>query len=395
MTQFEKWNYRLTYASLFVLAAGIFTSVSFSALSHIFIIIPGFYFAIKFYKEKPFKLPRSFWFLGAMCIAIVASVLMNTDSIERPFKNISKIKYFLLPMLGVFAYFYTFKNWMTAKREKVLFNTFLLATTVATISGIIGLYSGFNPIKMKDACHATRACGLYGMYMTYGYGISLFMVLMTGIVLYKDRFTKYINVNLIYLVWAINFIGLILSYARGAWIGFLVALPFFFFKKNRKIFISVIAGVVLVSGLSFLSPKVREMFFKREGSNTQRIAFYKAAVAAFSEKPVFGFGYRNFEPNVIEIKKRHNIEWPNVDGHAHNNYLEHLASTGSVGVVVMLLFLSFWLFEAYLTSVLIFPFVISFLTSGMVQYTFGDGENLFLIMGLWALGVVGVKLRES
>lgn len=387
--KFEKLNYQLTFASLVVLAIGIFTSVSFSALGHILIFIPGVYFTIRLYKEREINLGKSYWALIALCVAIILSVLFNTDIIGRPHKNILKIKYFLLALMGVPAYFYTYKNYMTEKKKKVLINLFIWSTTIATISGLIGLYTGFNPLKMKAACHSTRACGLYGMYMTYGYGISMFQVLLTGMILKKDFFSKYININLLYAAWVVNLIGLIFSFARGGWIAFLAALPFFFYKKNKKLFVSVCLIAVVVFGAAFAgSQKVRDVFTKRGRSNMDRIAFYKTAIKAFEEKPVLGWGYRNFEANMIPIKIKHGIEFPERGGHAHNNILEHLASTGAIGVICVILFYLFWMLETYKFSFILFPVVINFLTSGLFQYTFGDGENLFLIMTLWALGHV-------
>ena len=73
---------------------------------------------------------------------------------------------------------------------KFLIWAFLASTTIATVSGLIGLYTGFNPLKFKNACHPTRACGLYGMYMTYGYGINFFMVIVTGFLFYKNKCFK-------------------------------------------------------------------------------------------------------------------------------------------------------------------------------------------------------------
>ena len=75
----EKLNYKLTYASLLVLAAGIFTSMSFSALGHIFIFIPAIYFSIKFYKERPFKLSPSYWALLGISITIALSIVFCVD----------------------------------------------------------------------------------------------------------------------------------------------------------------------------------------------------------------------------------------------------------------------------------------------------------------------------
>lgn len=279
------------------------------------------------------------------------------------------------------------------KKIKILLWLFLIATTLASLSGLIGLFHGFNPLKMKEACHATRACGVYGMYMTYGYGISLFMVLLTGVLFFKKNFEKYIPDWLLYTAFAINLLGLFFSYARGGWLGYLVAIPFFFIKKKMKMFLGVVGAGVLILGLTIAtSSQVREMFLERGASNQARIYFYQAAYKAFQLKPLLGWGYRNFEPNSKAIKKKFDIPEPNHGGHAHNNLMEHLASTGFLGFLLFGFFQLFWLIEMWRrddwVGDLVLPFVISFCVSGLFQYTFGDGENLFLITGVYALSLI-------
>ncbi|OUR98884.1 hypothetical protein A9Q84_05580 [Halobacteriovorax marinus] len=390
---------KLTYAALFVLALGTFVSVSFSALSHILFIVPAIYFFIQDFikKEKPIKLTYSSIFLLLMMGSMILSVVFNLDILDRPYKNLLKIKYFLIPWLSVFAIQRLVDNYLDEKKKKILIYTFLFATSVATISGLIALYTGFNPVKMKDACHPIRACGLFGMYMTYGYGISLFAVLLTISCLKKINI---IRPWALYSSAILAVIGTILSYARGGWIGYAVGVMGYFLKKNFKLFL-IFTMVILISfgGAITFSSKVQNMFLSREGSNSQRIAFYETAYKAFREKPAFGWGYRNFESNVKEIKKKHNIAFPEFGGHAHNNLLEHLASTGIVGFLATLGFFIAWLIESFkrrdLIGDLTFPFVLSFITSGMFQYTFGDGENLFLIMGVWALSQLRGQDVES
>ena len=374
---------------MLILALGIFSSVSLSALSHVLLIVPGLYFFyLDFIKrEKPLKFGMSFIFLALMMLSIVLSVVFNLDILDRPLKNLFKVKYFLIPWLGVFALQRLFDAGLTVKKKSILMNTFLVVAVIATLSGLIALYTGFNPLKMKPACHETRACGLYGMYMTYGYGISLFAVLMTSLVFLKQQV---VNKPLLYTATLFGILGTILSFARGGWIGYLAGVGAFFFRKNIKVFGAFILCSCIFLGTSFFgSSTVRDMITKREGSNVQRIAFYEAAVAAFKEKPLFGYGYRNFEPNVEEIKKRNGIDFPEIGGHAHNNLLEHLASTGLFGFICTLGFFISWLIEMYkrddLIGKLAFPFVASFIVSGLFQYTFGDGENLFLIMGVWMI----------
>lgn len=386
---------KMAYAALFVLALGTFVSVSFSALSHILFVIPGLYFFYKDFikKEKPIKLSLSSIFLLVMVGSIILSIVFNLELLDRPLKNLSKIKYFLIPWLSVFSVQRLMDEYLDEKKKKALIYAFLIATSVATISGLIALQTGFNPVKMKDACHSTRACGLYGMYMTYGYGISLFSVLLTTALLLKNNF---ISKGALISSTILGVLGTILSFARGGWIGYIAGVSAFFFKKNLKAFLIFLTiSLVTFFGAITISPKVNNMFFNRTGSNQQRIAFYETAYVAFKDRPFFGWGYRNFEPNVKEIKKKHSIAFPTFGSHAHNNLLEHLASTGIIGFLATLGFFLAWAFESYkrndFIGLMTFPFVISFLTSGMFQYTFGDGENLFLIMGIWTISQLRVN----
>ena len=391
----DAFHHKMSFASLVVLSLGIFTGVSFTALSHILIFIPGVYFFLKYAKDIDFKkINLSIYFMDLICLSIVISIFVNWTTMDEPHRNLFKVKYFLLAILSIFAYRETFKHYMDDKKISLLLHLFILATTVATLSGLVGLFTGFNPLRMGEPCHPSRACGLYGMTMTYGYGISLFMVLITGAILYRRELEKYISPRILYAAWIINLLGLYFSFARGGWLSFLAAVPFFFFKEKKRTFLSVMGGGLLALSLAFiLSPSVREMFLKRTESNNERIASYQTALQAFREKPVWGWGYRNFEPHVLEIKKRHGIAYPEFSGHAHNNFLEHLASTGIVGFMALFLFHFYWSLESFrgtsLISRLSFPFCICFIVGGLPQYTFGDGENLFLILNLWAIGQVG------
>ncbi|TNF30470.1 MAG: O-antigen ligase family protein [Deltaproteobacteria bacterium] len=396
---FNNLALHLSFASLVILAFATFTSLSISAGAHIFIVVPGIYFFFKHFKQKR-QLPWSAKVLFLLFVTVIASVLVNTAIIEHPVRNILKGKYFLFALFFLVSFKEVFKNYMNEKRIRILLWLFLIATTLASLSGIIGLYTGFNPIKFKAACHPTRACGVYGMYMTYGYGISLFMVLLSGALLYRDKFQNYVPTWLLGAAFVINLAGLHLSYARGGLLGFLVALPFFFIKKNIKLFFGVmIAGVLVLGGTMLASESVRDMFFKRGHSNDQRLAFYEAAYRAWSEKPILGWGFRNFEPNTVKIKEKYNIAHTTYGGHAHNNLLEHLASTGIIGFVLVGFFHLFWLLEMWQRDDwigdMILPFVVSFTVAGLFQYTFGDGENLFLITAIYALSLIPPAKGES
>lgn len=388
--QEHKLSYRLTYYALFVLALCTFISFSATALSHIFMIIPGFYFMMKALQENELDISRSAWCLLGLIVVGILSVIFN--QIDNPIKNILKLKYFILGFVSIFAFQYTFKNYMTARKIRILINVAIVATTIATISGLIGLKTGFNPLRFKEACHETRACGMYGMYMTYGYGIGFVMTLLTGLLFNYQKLRAYVIPWILIPCWIINLVGLILSYARGGWIGFVISLPFIFWYKGKRVFFSIIAVSLMGAGLAYtFIPKVKSTFTNkaRLQSNNIRLSMFKAAVYAVKEKPLLGYGYRNFEPNSVDIKARYDLPHKNFAGHAHNNFFEHLATTGILGFMILVFFHLFWFWEELSTksrlSVLTLPFVVNLFVSGQFQYTFGDGENMFLIMSVYAL----------
>src|SRR5574343_499530 len=164
-------NIKLVYWSLIILAIGAFTSISLLALSHILLISPLIYFT--FFSEK-YLAPSQKTLLG-LCLAIVLSVLFNWDEIFN-LKATFKFKYFLIPALGIFAYREAFKHYIDFKKKKILLHLFLISTTMATLSGLLAILTGFNYLTQKNIPFPGRASGTNGMIMTYAYGISLLLI---------------------------------------------------------------------------------------------------------------------------------------------------------------------------------------------------------------------------
>ena len=145
-----------------------------------------------------------------------------------------------------------------------------------------------------------------------------------------------------------NVVCLYLSSTRGAWLSFVFFNTVsFLFKINLKkwVLLSFSVGLLFVGGLKVSNLDKEFVGEKRAHSNTQRIAFFKAAYLSFIEKPMFGLGYKQFEFNVLDIKKRHNIAWTDKAGYAHNNLLEHLASLDFLERWRFVLFSIFWFIE--------------------------------------------------
>lgn len=397
----KKIHTPMVLAGLYILAFGIFASNTISALSHFAFFIPGLFSTYYFLKnDKIKKLPLSLLFLSGLFFIYNLSIVVNLEIIEKPWAFVSKTRYLFFAIISFFAIldFVTKKPELFEKHRHIIIRVLIWSSVIATCSGMIALFTGHNYLKMKPACHIDRACGLYGMYMTYGYGMGL-LVPFTLSLLFKN---KLLAINVSYferiLFVVVNSIGLFFSYARGAWLGFLSSILFLFDKNFKKAVAVILIICAALTGSYFFSTGVQYIVHRRAESDHDRLAFYKSSLIAFTRKPILGYGHRNFETYSSKIKTEYNMSSPQFKGHAHNNFLENLASTGILGFSFFVLWLFFWIYESWRDPVLravSIPFIASFVVSGLFQYSFGDGENLYFILILYILSTVYYYVRRK
>lgn len=378
------------FMSLFFLAVGALTSISILSLSHVFIILPALYFIPKAnYKNYP----KSAWALLAFAIVLVLSVVVNQDIIANGYKNISKTKYFFIGFLSIAPLNWYFRKHLTAKKISILLYAFVIVATISTISGIIGKFTGMNPITGKPPFVLDRNSGMMGMVMNYAHNMVFFLLVLLSLLLNKEKTRKYINYNFLIGAFFINLIGFYFSYTRGAWLGFLVAIPFLFIKKPR-LFIGIIF-LGLIGGYTMYSIAGRSV--QRSSSEEQRIDLWKASLHAFKSRPILGYGYLNFEPHSVAIKTKLNLPTAtHIKGQSHSNFFEILATGGIVGVVILLFWKFLWCIELLkrkdTLAILGVALWVAFLIGGLTQSTIALGINLFVIIACYSLLVF--KKRE-
>jgi len=375
----------LTYASLMSLALGLFTSITFSALHHIFLVIPCLYFLNKTDFKK---WPKSAWALLGLVVVIFLSVIVNHDIMKEGYAPLTRTKYYILAVLGiapVSAYFQSLTEEERTKRISWLLYALLITTTLASLSGMGALFFGYNVLKFK-AGFVDRNGGLFGMLMNYAQNMAFFMTFLTGLIVYRKEIKKYINLNLVYAGFVVNILGLYTSYTRGAWLAFVVSVPFFVIRKHKKGFLASFIALTLIGAIAY---KIAGKSVVRPDSDIQRLGQWKTALAAFHDYPFLGVGYMNFEPLCYSIKSSHKIPPYDFCGHAHNNFLEILATTGVLGFILFIVWLLFWFKEVVgknnLAARMSLPLIIVFVIGGLTQSTFTLGASLFLIMPMYMI----------
>ena len=364
----------LIYGALLALALGLVTSTSILALSHILMVIPIGYFLLKAdYRSYA----KSSWALLAFALLIIASIVFNQDIAIKGYAPLSKSKYFLIGFLTIAPLQWFFKNHCKDKQIKILLHAFFIATTFATLVGIFSRYWEFNPITWRKIS-PIRNAGLSGMVMNYAHNLSFFLVIMTGLVIYRDRLRHLIHPLVLMTFFIINLVGFYLTYTRGAWLAFLVAVPFFLFEKQKKLFIGAFVLMFISGGFFYQLAKDSVV---RPQSEKERISQWQAATMAFKERPILGYGYLNFEQHSKDLKIRYNIGEQNFGGHAHSNLFEVLGSTGILGSLAFFLWILFWFLEVQQAKNIIqkiaLPFLVAFFVGGLTQSTISLGFNLF------------------
>jgi O-antigen ligase len=355
--------------------------------------IAGTYFLTKFYQEKPFELSKSMWTLLILIGLCWISVVMNLDLIAKPVKQIFRTKYMVISFLSIFAFYYFFTK-QNYKKLSLPFRIFIIATSIASINGALSIFLKYSILRFRPHPHH-KSGGMYGMPMSYGYSISLSMILMFSYYLLRkqnEQSKKYLIAFIL-----LNGIGMYFAYARGGNIGFAVGFLFLlllrfekYFKENKKKFYLGLSSLVLATIIVCLNINWKPILQKFMGSRTNavRVGMLQGAYYAVLEKPVFGLGFRNFEKYSVEIKRKNLVKYfPDWGGHAHNNIAEMFTGIGVVGGSIFLAWMIFWLVEMYRGPPVLrvfIPFIICFFISGLFQSTIIDGECAFLIFFVYA-----------
>ncbi len=384
----DKLFNNLVYWALFSFSLFLFTSNAALNFFHLFALLSGAYFCIKNFKISWER--TSVFYLYIYCAFAVFSVL-QTPLVEDKIANIGEVRVYIIPLLFLYALKVYCGRGLEIIKLRRLFNVVFVTTSLANISGIIALFSGFNILRWSETTDKLRATGMYGMAVTYGYGIQFFCIFCLFCCVYKNALKKYFNIIILYIATFTSILGLYFSYTRGAYLGFLVAAPFVFLSYSQKAFKRVLGGsalilVFIVIGVIYLkgSNKLRVLQKVNSESNLIRLSQYEAAFYGFKENPVFGLGFRNFGDMSKVLKKKYDIPFKDFQGHAHNNFIEALVGTGIFGFFFFVMFHWCWLRESLqrkdLFKSLYVPIIVVLMVSGMVQNTFTDGENVFLIM---------------
>jgi O-antigen ligase len=223
---------------------------------------------------------------------------------------------------------------------------YLLAGSI--VSGPLYLGIALNSVASKSGLPASG----YYHHITFGDAAMLNAVFLAAmLVTWKVRpvLKVVVAVSLLCALYAS-----VLSQARGAWLAlpFCGALLFYLTLKSYQVKIKIVVPVLLlVTAVIAVSPAGKviesrvieaaheiESFASGEKVDTSvggRLAMWDIALEVWREHPVLGTGPGDFDQEIM-CRQSQGI-YPSIDVHAsvHNIYLQALATTGTVGFLIL------------------------------------------------------------
>ena len=210
---------------------------------------------------------------------------------------------------------------------------------------------------------------LYNDHTAYGAALAMYLPFLFGF-----SFTKMYSPAIktfVHIVLAIVLMGLILSYARAAWLSMMAAFGIWIIIRMKLRFKPLFITFLIVLSVILIFQNQLLMYLERndtessanltehissmsnissDASNLERINRWSCAIRMFKDKPFLGWGpgtyMFNYGPYQLTAD-RTIISTNSADGgNAHSEYLGPMAESGILGVITFLILISVVMYTA-------------------------------------------------
>lgn len=194
--------------------------------------------------------------------------------------------------------------------------------------------------------HWERGRGFHGDYLDLT-AIICMVLAMSAIILLDSHFEK--NIKKFALLGLVSSIaGLFGCFGRGAFLVSALVAPFYLYyylRNSKKMAAIILIILCLLGGAVLSSPKYIERLSTTlntttNRSNVDRIWAWKASWDMFQDHYINGVGLNNWGWYYRNEGYKYDEETQNLP-HAHSNYMQPLAETGTIGFLGLLYFYGF------------------------------------------------------
>jgi putative inorganic carbon (HCO3(-)) transporter len=280
------------------------------------------------------------------------------------------------------------------KELKAIISIVLMAATLNAAYGIV----------QNSLDESVRAVGSFSHPMTFAGQIQLVLLLGIAVWLQLPWGRERWAMGLLLLVLSG---GLVTSYTRSAWIGFLTGGSGIGLMRGIRTGLALLAVIVLFMMIavilqSSLGQRIQSIpDIRSTGSNEERIRIWGATLEMIRDHPIFGVGGGGYRTALEAYRERWNLR---SRSHAHNNFLQQAATHGLFGLAA---FAAIWVvilktawqaargglpapYQGWLAGSAMA--VVAFLVAGLFEANFGDSEVAMMMWFMVGL-VMWVRMR--
>lgn len=153
------------------------------------------------------------------------------------------------------------------------------------------------------------------------------------------------------LLFALTVVGIFMTFSRGSWLGGLIVM-IGLFRLYPRVVVPILAVGLAIMMVLLTGPLSAYLEYANErlsatDSALSRLPVYYAAAQMFEARPLFGWGYLNFDLYDREYQSRvGDLVNPAKDHTSHNEYLTILAEQGITGLALFLTPALWWLLRS-------------------------------------------------
>ena len=295
--------------------------------------------------------------------------------------------YFIEPILLLIVLVSTLK-------KKDLKDLFMVFGMQVVILSIFAIYQKFTGLFITNPFWADEATRRVTSFFSYPNALALYLAPL--VVLFLGFSVK----KYIYLIpFVLGSFAIYFTKSKGALIAILIGLIFYvlFYKGNRKYFVSILAVVVILSGLLIGFGKI-----DLKGTSTvtggdsvsTRLEMWSETWEMIKTKPILGAGLVGYQPAVAPFHEKEYIE---VYLYPHNIFLNFWSEIGLLGLISFILIIIYFYIYGFKKydkwSIIAMATMTALLIHGLVDvpYFKNDLSILFWVI----IGVIMILRRSA
>jgi len=343
-------------------------------------------------RTNPYNIPLLLLLCAYLTSTITSVNLQN--SIKEIIKFISYLSIFFLV------------SQTNDGQKKIIIKTIVITASIISVYSIYQYFWGYqhtlNYLKKinsnlllhssyaKDILIAKRAIGtfpspnLFGGYLIIAFFPALYLLFEQ--IRHREK-SRELLISLLPLI-VITF-ALIFTKSMGVWLCLLFSLIILFLTytplRQRKLIITFsLVFIALIITFIVINRWERLMNLENpQNSITQRLSYWRTAIAMIKDHPIVGVGSGNFQEVFLKYKTGMSTD----TRYAHNIFLHQWAETGMLGIIALLYLIMLFLKKIKLENKNIFIFLggVTFILHNLIDNTYfipQAGLFFWILLGL-------------